>query len=170
MRQAIPHFMILLAACGVLAGTSCAPQRNASGLIGVPAPKLSFESYEKPGTFENLDSFSGKVVVISFWRTTSDPSREAMPFLDNLYSTYRAKGLEVIAVTSEDRPTIDTFRLDTHYEYPIYLDKGGKFLEAMRIYAIPAIVVVGRNGVIQMEAHPLEKSLLLEAIQSSLGE
>lgn len=170
MRVAFPHFFTLVAVGGLLLGASCTPQKNVGGLIGLQVPPFSVESYQNPGTEVGREEMKGKVLLIFFWNSLSDPCREAMPFLDNLYATYKDKGLDIIAVTTEDRKAIDAFRLNTQYDFPIYLDKGGKFLDAMRILAIPSITVVARNGVIQLEGHPNEQNMILEEIQSALEQ
>lgn len=170
MRHQTSNILLLLAAVGVLAGASCTPQKNVGGLVGVSMPDFSLESYDKPGTFVTPDQFKGKVILINFWNTLSEPCREAMPFIDSLYTKYGEKGLEVMAVTTETRKQVDNFKLDTGYEYPIYLDKDGKFLQAMRIYAIPSVVIVARNGVIQREGHPNEQNLVLEALDAAIVE
>ena len=49
-----------------------------------------------------LDDFKGQVLVINFWATWCGPCKRELPMLDAYYKLQKARGLSVIAVTTED--------------------------------------------------------------------
>lgn len=51
----------------------------------------------------DLVSFRGRVVVVDLWATWCGPCRIEMPILDSVGQAYRARGVEVVAL-SADKP------------------------------------------------------------------
>lgn len=69
--------------------------------IGTHVPDLNIEKWLKQGNFTPLQK--GKVYLIDLWATWCVPCIAGMPHLSSLQQKYRAQGLEVIGITSEDK-------------------------------------------------------------------
>ena len=54
------------------------------------------------GTFK-LSDFRGKVLIVDFWATYCPPCVRQVPQLAELSRKYRAQGLEVVGLTSDDK-------------------------------------------------------------------
>lgn len=62
-----------------------------------------FTASELNGSTLQLSALKGKVILIDFWASWCVPCRKSMPHVKELYSQYKEKGLEVIAVSDDDR-------------------------------------------------------------------
>jgi thiol-disulfide isomerase/thioredoxin len=63
------------------------------------------------GDWVNMQSFSGKVVLISFWTTWCPGCRDEMPDLIKLQNEFGSRGFTVVAITVDDEgeEPVDTF-------------------------------------------------------------
>jgi thiol-disulfide isomerase/thioredoxin len=67
-------------------------------LVGAPAPEIEIKDWIN-GDAATLAGLSGRVVLLEFWATWCKPCQEMFPKLKELDEEYRARGLEVIALT-----------------------------------------------------------------------
>ncbi|TKC08600.1 peroxiredoxin family protein [Pedobacter frigoris] len=77
-------------------------EKIAAGKIqqaGGPAP--DFTKPDVNGKPVSLSQFRGKYVLLDFWGSWCGPCRAANPHLKELYATYKAKGFEILGVSSE---------------------------------------------------------------------
>jgi thiol-disulfide isomerase/thioredoxin len=65
----------------------------------------NFTAKDMNGNDLTLSSFKGKYVLIDFWASWCVPCRKSTPHVKELYSLYKAKGLEVIGVSDDDKDT-----------------------------------------------------------------
>jgi len=69
---------------------------------------VDLESHRRPSPLEvddwenspplNLGMLKGKVVVLFFWSTESDPSRAILPYLAEIYGRWKGKGVELVGI------------------------------------------------------------------------
>lgn len=67
-------------------------------LVGEVAPEIEIKDWIN-GEAATLAGLRGRVVLLEFWATWCKPCQEMFPKLKELDETYRARGLEVIALT-----------------------------------------------------------------------
>lgn len=118
---------------------------------GNPAPPLQASGWVN-GTPPTAESLAGKVVVVDAWATWCYPCRMAAPHLVEVSKKFSGRDVVFLGLTSEDEeslPEIHQFIDETGIPWvngygPDAVETLGK-LEA---YAIPAVWVIGRDGVI----------------------
>lgn len=96
----------------------------------------------------------GRAYVLEFWATWCPPCRTSIPHLNEIYGKYKARGLEIIGVTQEDRQTVRNFTKDVPIEYTVAHDTYGKLNDQFQIQGIPHAMIVDKTGKIVWEGHP----------------
>ena len=64
-------------------------------------PAISFVRNDKDGKTVDLKNYKGKLVLLDFWGSWCGPCRASHPHLKELYSRYKDKGFEIIAIAQE---------------------------------------------------------------------
>jgi thiol-disulfide isomerase/thioredoxin len=72
------------------------------------------------------------VVLVNVWATWCKPCREELPQISALYDALHKDGLEMVAVTNENAPTVRSFLKNKSLPVTILLDPKEKFLERFR--------------------------------------
>lgn len=140
----------VLLACLLLALAGAAAAR---GHAGQPAPALTATLLD--GSRFELQKQRGHVVLISFWATWCSPCRLEMPELDRLYRRYHDAGLDVLGISmddSDDRKAVQDFTRP--FAFPVALQDDADFDGLGRIWAVPLLFVVDRQGVLQVDGRP----------------
>lgn len=145
------HFRVLIAlaaALALLAGWWLAT-RSPQPPIGTDI--LFAASFpDSQGNPQPTAQWRGKVLVVNFWATWCPPCREEMPELSAMQEKYRAAGLVVIGIASDDVDKVREYARQNPATYPLL---AGNF-EAANLATtlgnnksvLPYTVVVGRNG------------------------
>jgi peroxiredoxin len=98
------------------------------------------------GKTYSLAGLKGRIVLLNFWATWCPPCRKEMPDMDKLYRAYEGRGLTVIAVSDEDRATVEQYLAKNSYSFPVALDTGRKVNTAFGIDGIPKSFIFDREG------------------------
>jgi thiol-disulfide isomerase/thioredoxin len=108
---------------------------------------LPSQKRDEQGEIQKLSDLKGKVVFLNFWATWCGPCRAEMPSMEALYSRYREKGFEILAVNSMERqPEVLAFKEENNFSFPIVLDGDGKVNSAYGIQAIPTTFLLDKEG------------------------
>ena len=134
-------FAAVLAAAWLVAGPATAAQPR----VGRPAPDFQVTTLD--GQELRLSDFQGEVVVINFWATWCGPCRTELPLLDTYYKLQEARGLRVLAVTTEDSLPLSQLRpLAAKLHIPMVRRfKGGYGV----LGGVPTNYVIDRAGVLR---------------------
>ena len=116
---------------------------------GVPAPPLRLPALG--GQEVDLQSFSGRVVLLNFWASWCGPCVEEMPSLEKLYRTLAPRGLVVLGVSAdEDEGELRSFLKRVPVSFPVLRDPGGRLARSRyRATGYPATFVIDGAGVIR---------------------
>ncbi|HVL38665.1 MAG TPA: TlpA disulfide reductase family protein [Fimbriimonadaceae bacterium] len=154
MKKLIPYLLLALAA-------GCGPS-------GPMAPSGNFEPLDQPGKVIELESLRGKPVLIDFWATWCGPCRDTMPIIQQMHEKYASRGLQVVAISDEDRETVRAFKKGKPYTYPVFIDFGGTMNQAFKVSGIPYAVVINSSGQVIYTGHPGDALQLEAAVKSVL--
>jgi thiol-disulfide isomerase/thioredoxin len=102
------------------------------------------------GTTATLASYRGQVVLVDFWASWCVPCKTSFPALDALYKQYRDRGLVVIAVNVDERPSdAEAFLAARPHTMPIALDQKGDAAKAFDVQGMPSSFLIDRTGQIR---------------------
>ena len=136
--------------------------------VGQP---FAFSYATADGKTLNTTEYLGKVLVVHFWATWSEPSMSQLPELIDLFSEYGEQGLQLLGVNLDYKQAGIDEALQTHnMPWPQYLDLKGfenDILVATGVVTIPTVFVVDRKGTLRAinsgdGLRDLVKSLLSE--------
>jgi len=121
----------------------------------IEPPALKLERID--GKFVELNSFRGKVVLISFWATWCPPCRRELPLLERLQQIIGPRSLEIVAVSIDaaGRPAVEAFlqRLNVT-RLRLYLDPQSRIAKHIGedtptpfvLYGMPISYVIDLHG------------------------
>jgi peroxiredoxin len=134
-----------LVACALLAASSVAAPPT---LIGKEAPDFVLKSQN--GTNLRLSEYRGQVVLVNFWARWAGDTRQEMPALDRINTTYQRAGLVVLGISvDEDLRRAGEFAASMHVSYPILFDTGSKVGRDYFLEKMPMTLLVDRAGIVR---------------------
>jgi peroxiredoxin len=117
-------------------------------LVGKPAPDFALRSLD--GKNRRLSEFRGQVVLINFWARWASDSRQQMPALDRINTTYNRAGLVVLGVSvDEDWRRAREFADAMKVGYPILFDTTPDVGRNYMLRKMPMTILVDRSGVVR---------------------
>ena len=133
----------MLGAIVTLSSMAAAPT-----LVGKQAPDFVLKGLD--GTNLRLSEFRGQVVLVNFWARWAGDSRQEMPALDRINSTYSRAGLVVLGVSvDEDLRRASEFAGSMKVSYPILFDTGADVGRDYLLQKMPMTILVDRSGVVR---------------------
>ena len=156
MKKYLALFAAVALASGLTQSYTAAPK----DWVGKELPALGVEYMDK------APELKGHAAIVEFWATWCPPCRQSIPHLNELNKKFKDKGLVVIGITDEDKATVEKFRKGTPMEYNVATDKGGKLSQQFGINGIPQAFIIGKDGKILWEGHPMQ--LKEAAIENAL--
>ena len=96
------------------------------------------------GIERTLSEQKGNVVLVDFWATWCPPCKVEIPYLKEIYATYKDEGLVVWGVGLDDEEKLRAFVQQHGIEYPILI--GDKALsQKYSIQGIPTTIIFDKE-------------------------
>jgi len=114
------------------------------------APDFTLKTLD--GKAVRLSTLRGKkVVLINFWATWCPPCRLEMPTMERIYSDYKAKGFEILAINIEPdaKEEIREFTRELRLTFPVLLDPDMRVTRKYRLIGLPVSMLIDRQGIIR---------------------
>ena len=109
------------------------------------APDFTLENVLDASSVQ-LSELRGKVVLLDFWATWCGPCRYDIPYVQALYDQYKDKGLEVFGVNSEVHTRAVNYLSANGLNFPTLHDEAMRVTMLYQVQALPAFVVIDRQG------------------------
>ena len=100
------------------------------------------------GTAYTTKSLTGKVVIVNFWATWCHPCQGEIPDLSKVYDKYKAKGLVMLGVMTDDPDanSLLNFQSDYNMTYPVVRSNSDILVSYNYPGALPTTFVFDRGG------------------------
>jgi peroxiredoxin len=143
MRRVLLGAGLILSA--VMTGLAAAA---APTLVGKDAPDFVLKA--RDGRNLRMSEYRGQVVLVNFWARWAGDSRQEMPALDRINTTYQRAGLVVLGVSvDEDLGRAREFADAMKVSYPMMFDTGSNIGRDYLLQKMPMTVLIDREGVIR---------------------
>lgn len=135
---------------------------------GKPAPAFKLKTFD--GKAVSLADYRGQVVLLDFWATFCVPCVQALPELQALHAKHTGRGFAVVGVTVDERaPLVKKATSRAKVTYPI-LQATPEVWNAYKVNALPAMILVGRDGkIIKRYGGEADKTAMLAEIERALA-
>ena len=136
---------LLLQGCGKAKASNNINKSNiaASHSDRQPMPDFTLEGLD--GNQYAISQFRGRVLIVDFWATWCGPCKVEIPFLENLYSQYKDKGLTIIGVGLDNPVALQRFYDAMGMNY-IVLKGTQAIAQEFQIRGIPTTYLLDKQG------------------------
>lgn len=128
-----------------------APNRANAGLTMLPRLVLDAENRAASGAPIKLSNYTGKVLLINLWATWCGPCRIETPELVKLHKEFQSRGVEMIALSTEDPDASAESVSEFVKEYNVNYQVGWATRELAQTLmqgrtSIPQSFIIARDG------------------------
>jgi cytochrome c biogenesis protein CcmG/thiol:disulfide interchange protein DsbE len=119
--------------------------------VGSSAPHFAAKDIHS-GAMRSLADYRGKVVLLNVWATFCEPCKVEMPSMEELYKTYGARGVHIVAVSIDDNVPEDSIRAyakNLGLTFEILHDPTHAIERAYQTTGYPESFVIDREGTIR---------------------
>lgn len=158
MHAALNRFGFALAALVALAGLPACGGEGAKDATSAKDSGKGIKEGDKAPTFA-IDSLNGqgkvavtpgKVTLVDFWATWCEPCKKSFPKYQDLYTKYKASGLEIAAVSVDDeKGGIPDFAKTHGAKFPVGWDEGHKIADQYKPENMPSLYIIGKDGMVK---------------------
>lgn len=164
--------MVLVA---VVAAFLAAPALRAAEPACAPQAKqanLDFTLKDLNGKSVSLNDYKGKVILLDFWATWCAPCKVEIPGFIELYTKYRAQGLQVLGLAVDGpESALKSYASQMKMNYPVLLGEGREDIQEAfgPMIGLPTTVIIDRAGKIcQSHSGLTPKKTFEDAIKALL--
>lgn len=113
--------------------------------IGDKAP--DFELVDLDGNAHRLSDYKGEGVFLNFWGTWCPPCKKEMPYMENIYKDFEAKGVHILTVNvGEPKTKVELFRDELGLSFPMLWDKNKAVMDLYNIKPLPTTFLINEEG------------------------
>jgi cytochrome c biogenesis protein CcmG/thiol:disulfide interchange protein DsbE len=110
-----------------------------------PVPELTLLALDGPPI--SLAALRGHPVILNFWASWCIPCRDEAPLLEDTWRDFRAQGLLVIGVDTQDlEAPARAFLHEFHITYPTLRDPDGSVARRFGATGVPETFFIERDG------------------------
>ncbi|MFK7774047.1 MAG: TlpA disulfide reductase family protein [Saprospiraceae bacterium] len=80
---------------------------------------MPFQAFDMNGNTHFLPEYKGKVVVIAFWATGDETSRQQIKSLNRVKREFSSQEVAIISFAEEDKSDLVSFLKNNKIEYPV---------------------------------------------------
>ena len=129
-------------------GNSPLSSGTESTLIGKPAPEVKLAQLD--GSQFRLSECKGQIVVLDFWATWCAPCMQTMPLVEEAIGEYDPERVRLVSINLEEPAEQIRSVLERHdMNVTVALDQDGVAAQRYEARAIPQLVIVGPDGVVE---------------------
>jgi len=111
------------------------------------APDFTLKDVQ--GSNVSLSSLKGKVVLLNFWASWCPPCKAEMPSMNTLYKEIRAKGFEIVAVSTDNSLSpIKEFLAKSRVDFIVLFDEKKAVSREYKVFSMPTTFLIDRKGFI----------------------
>ncbi|MCA9912067.1 MAG: TlpA family protein disulfide reductase, partial [Anaerolineae bacterium] len=130
-------------------GLQLAQRQQVQPQPGMRAPDFVLTTFDGTETYR-LSELRGQVVVVNFWADYCPPCHAEAPDLQDIYMTYKDRGVIMLGVNWIDIPeTALGFINQYGISYPNGTDIGGAFHRDYNVEAPPETFVIDQEGIVR---------------------
>lgn len=137
------------------AGIKKTLEKLAPTMAGTPV--FAFERLDKDGNKVSPELLKGKTYLLDFWGSWCGPCRASHPHLKTLYSKYKDKGFEIVAIAQERGKTLDDCKAtwlkaiqEDQINWVHLLNQDGiekqNLVSTFHVNAFPTKILIGADG------------------------
>jgi peroxiredoxin len=140
--------LTLALALGLAAALAVSCNKKMGPDVGKAAP--DFVLPDLGGARHGLGELKGRVVVLNFWATWCPPCIDEMPSLERLHQVAGDKGVEVLAVSVDERfSDIEDFVKKYRLSLTVLHDEGKKVSRRYQTFKYPETYILDRDGILK---------------------
>ena len=95
----------------------------------------------------SLEKFHGKILYLDFWASWCTPCLLSFPFMNQLQRSYANRGLEILAVNMDEKPSdAQRFLADHPASFPVAIGPNVSCARNLAVATMPTSFLIDRNG------------------------